>query len=57
MRTVTVPVVHYFHPDLSDQNICKRRRGRNWAATTDPDSVTCKRCRELIAAQKMQETA
>ena len=55
MRTVTVPVTHYFHPDLSDQNICKRRRGRNWAATTDPDNVTCKQCRKLLKEQGQKQ--
>ena len=57
MRTVTTPVMHYFHPDLADQNICKRRRGRNWAATMDPGNVTCKRCRQLLKVQKAEQAA
>jgi hypothetical protein len=51
MRTVTIPKVH-FHYSLADQSICKQRRGRNWAATTDPKNVTCKRCRELLKGEK-----
>ena len=58
---MTHPVTHYVTPSVANQDtvwqlqapaVCQRRRGRNWAATTDPKNVTCKRCRQVLSDQR-----